>query len=101
MFDPDAPTGSGFWHWVTWDIPATGRTLPSETAVDGTNDAGAAGYLGPCPPEGDRAHRYQVTVLALDTASLGLPASTPPAYASFALGGHILGYARITATAKR
>jgi Raf kinase inhibitor-like YbhB/YbcL family protein len=99
MYDPDAPTGSGFWHWLNWDI--AGTSLPAADAVAGANDAGAAGYQGPCPPAGDHVHRYQVTVLALDTPSLDLPASTPPAYASFAMSGHILAYARITATAKR
>ncbi len=99
MFDPDAPTGSGFWHWVNWDVQ--GADMPASGAVQGADDAGETGYLGPCPPAGDRTHRYQVTVLALDTASLGLPAGTPPAYASFAMSGHVLAYARITATAKR
>ncbi|BAJ31563.1 hypothetical protein KSE_57910 [Kitasatospora setae KM-6054] len=104
MFDPDAPTGSGFWHWLVWDVPAgataLGTTLPSG-AVDGANAAGAQGYLGPCPPVGDRAHRYRITVYALDTPSLGLPAATPPAVTAFAMGGHVIGYAQTTAVAAR
>lgn len=104
MYDQDAPTGSGFWHWMNWDVPAsatsTSAGLPSG-AVAGANDAGAPGYLGPCPPAGDRAHRYQVTVLALDVPTMGLPAGTGPAMASFAMGAHVVGYARLTVTARR
>ncbi|MBL7492608.1 YbhB/YbcL family Raf kinase inhibitor-like protein [Frankia sp. AgB1.9] len=104
MFDPDAPTGSGFWHWLIWDIPATARQLgptPPPGAVSGTDDAGVAGYLGPCPPAGDIAHRYQLTVYALDIPTLGLPGATPPAIVAFTLSSHVLGYARITAMVQR
>ncbi|MET9793803.1 YbhB/YbcL family Raf kinase inhibitor-like protein [Streptomyces canus] len=104
MQDVDAPTGSGFWHWTTWDIPAgeksLGRTLPAG-AVTGTNDSGASGYMGPCPPAGDITHRYKITVYALDTPSLGLPTTSTPAVAAFTRSSHILGYGRITATARR
>lgn len=105
MFDPDAPTGAGFWHWVNWDIPAADTSLAADAApagmVAGTNDAGARGYLGPCPPAGDSAHHYQITVYALDVPSLGLPADTPATVTTFTMSNHILGYARITATARR
>jgi len=104
MFDPDAPTGSGFWHWVTWDLPAGTTSLDATGpagSVEGTGDAGAPGYLGPCPPAGDVAHHYEITVYALDTASLALPASTPPAVAAFTMSGHVIGYARLTVTARR
>ncbi|RKE21919.1 YbhB/YbcL family Raf kinase inhibitor-like protein [Streptomyces sp. TLI_171] len=104
MFDPDAPTGSGFWHWLTWDLPATATGLadtPPPGAVTGADDAGAQGYLGPCPPVGDRPHHYRITVYALDTPSLALPAATPPAVTAFSMGGHILGVAQTTAVAAR
>ncbi|WP_441248104.1 YbhB/YbcL family Raf kinase inhibitor-like protein [Kitasatospora sp. McL0602] len=104
MYDPDAPTGAGFWHWLTWDVPSTATALgatPPAGSVVGTNDAGRAGYLGPCPPVGDITHRYQITVYALDVPSLGLPAATPPSVTTFTMSGHILGYARMTATARR
>ncbi|MEU0542611.1 YbhB/YbcL family Raf kinase inhibitor-like protein [Nocardia sp. NPDC005978] len=102
MFDADAPTGSGFWHWMTWDIASGAAEFkPGDAAVQGTNDAGATGYLGPCPPAGDRAHTYRITVLALDTAQLGTPASTSPAAASFSMSGHIIGAGQLTATAQR
>ncbi|MYV73042.1 YbhB/YbcL family Raf kinase inhibitor-like protein [Streptomyces sp. SID1046] len=104
MFDPDAPTGAGFWHWLVWDIPG-GHTnvdpqLPAG-AITGTGDSGKAGYLGPCPPSDDLTHHYEITVYALDIPTLGIPASTPPTVAAFTMSGHILGYARITGTARR
>ena len=73
MFDPDAPTGSGFSHWRAWDIPATastfgGQATPPAGTVVGLNDCGDASYDGPCPPAGDVAHHYKIRVLALDTA---------------------------------
>jgi Raf kinase inhibitor-like YbhB/YbcL family protein len=104
MYDPDAPTGSGFWHWLEWDIPADAAALnatPSIGAILGVDDAGRAGYLGPCPPAGDIAHRYQITVYALDTETLGLPAATPAAVTAFTISAHIVGYAQITAIARR
>ncbi|AEV85481.1 hypothetical protein ACWT_4459 [Actinoplanes sp. SE50] len=104
MYDPDAPTGSGFWHWLAWDLPATtdtaGSTLPS-AAVTGTNDAGRTGYLGPCPPTGDIPHHYRLTVYALDVPTLSLPATTPPAVAMFTMSSHILASGAITVTARR
>lgn len=104
VFDPDAPTGSGFWHWLTWDIPATATSVTDPApagAVAGTHTAGGTGYLGPCPPVGDPAHRYRFTVLALDTPSLGLPPTTPPALVTFTLREHIIGEGHLTATARR
>ncbi|MGV9413766.1 YbhB/YbcL family Raf kinase inhibitor-like protein [Nocardia sp. NPDC003693] len=102
MFDTDAPTGSGFWHWMAWDIGSGAVEFKQgDAAVQGVNDAGAAGYLGPCPPAGDRAHTYRITVLALDTAQLGVPESTPPTVASFSMGGHIIGAGQMTVTAQR
>lgn len=100
MFDRDAPSGSGFWHWSVRNLPATATSVPSGAAA-GINDAGTASYLGPCPPEGDRPHRYEITVLALDVADAGVPATAGPAMASFAMSSHVIGYARITATASR
>jgi Raf kinase inhibitor-like YbhB/YbcL family protein len=104
MFDPDAPSGAGFWHWLTWDIPAGTRTLggtPPPGAVAGTDDAGATGYLGPCPPAGDIPHRYVITVYALDVPSLDLPAATPATVTTFTMSSHITATARLTATAAR
>ncbi len=105
MFDPDAPTGSGFWHWLTWDIPASDTSLVATAlptgAVAGTNDAGLTGYLGPCPPAGDRTHRYQLTVYALDVPSLKLPPGVRAAVVGFTMRTHILGFARLIGTFSR
>ncbi|MBO2456202.1 YbhB/YbcL family Raf kinase inhibitor-like protein [Actinomadura violacea] len=98
MFDRDAPTGSGFWHWSVRDLPATAASVPANAAA-GVNDAGTAGYQGPCPPAGDRPHHYEITVLALDVADAGVPATAGPAMASFAMGSHVIASAQITATA--
>lgn len=78
IYDMDAPTGSGFWHWVVYNIPATVSSLKSDAgnfsqqnlpkgAMNGNNDAGAPGYVGPCPPVG-QVHRYVITVFALKAA---------------------------------
>jgi Raf kinase inhibitor-like YbhB/YbcL family protein len=106
LFDPDAPTGSGFWHWVAWDIPTgttslpTGAALPSG-AVNGTNDGGGIGYTGPCPPVGDLTHHYRFTVVALDVASLQLPAGIHAAVVGFVMGQHAIASASFTATARQ
>jgi Raf kinase inhibitor-like YbhB/YbcL family protein len=104
MFDPDASSGSGFWHWLVWDIPSGARQLTSALpagAVAGTDSAGITGYLGPCPPAGDITHHYQITVYALNVASLDLPSSTPAALTTFSMSSHIIGYARMTVNAKK
>jgi Raf kinase inhibitor-like YbhB/YbcL family protein len=106
LFDPDAPTGSGFWHWVAWDLPAgttslpTGAALPAG-AVNGTNDGGGLGYTGPCPPVGDITHHYVFTVVALGVPSLQLPADTHAAVVGFVIGQNALASATFTATARQ
>src|SRR5579872_7217468 len=78
-YDPDAPTGSGFWHWVVIDIPATVRSLP----------AGAgAGDLS--PPQGDPPHRYVFAVHAVDSEKLGIDSDVSPAVAGFNLRFHTI-----------
>jgi Raf kinase inhibitor-like YbhB/YbcL family protein len=102
MYDPDAPTPSGFWHWVVINIPhdvtslAAGagdgdETLPAG-AIHLTNDAGLRRYLGAAPPPGD-PHRYFVVVAALDTAETGLTDAATPALASFQTLAHTIGRA--------
>lgn len=102
MFDPDAPTGSGFWHWLTWDIPSGTTSLDAAHlpagAVAGTNDAGLIGYLGPCPPPGDRVHRYQLTVYALNVSTLNLAPGTRAAVVGFSMRLSILGFGRMIST---
>src|SRR6476620_10493079 len=78
MHDPDAPTGSGWWHWVVYNLPASTTSLAAGAGdptkkllppgvVQGRTDFGAPGYGGPCPPQGDKPHRYIFTVFALKT----------------------------------
>src|SRR4051795_11566054 len=109
VFDPDAPTQSGFWHWAVANIPATVTELASgagdqagsglpEGAVQLRNDAGFPGYVGAAPPAGHGPHRYFVTVHAVDTEALDVTPDTTPAVLGFNLFGHSLGRATLVAT---
>ncbi|MGY1690512.1 YbhB/YbcL family Raf kinase inhibitor-like protein [Geodermatophilus sp. SYSU D01105] len=109
VYDPDAPTQSGFWHWAVANIPATVTELPSgagdrdgsglpEGAVQLRNDAGFPGYVGAAPPAGHGPHRYFITVHAVDTETLDVTPDTTPAVLGFNLFGHTLGRATLVAT---
>jgi Raf kinase inhibitor-like YbhB/YbcL family protein len=105
-FDPDAPTGSGFWHWVLFNLPASTTELARgassdglpEGAVEARNDFGEHGYGGAAPPAGDVPHRYVFTVYALDVDRLDLDASATPAHVGFNLTFHALARAAIRPT---
>ncbi|MBI3898735.1 MAG: YbhB/YbcL family Raf kinase inhibitor-like protein [Gammaproteobacteria bacterium] len=106
FYDHDAPTGSGFWHWVAYNIPATVTNLEEGAAsmgklpagaVEGNTDLGKPGWFGPCPPPG-RKHHYTYTVYALNTDKLDLPGATA-AFVGFNLWQHTLATATLTATA--
>ena len=112
IFDVDAPTGSGWWHWVVYDIPAGAKGLAAGTGnVDsmqlprGTkqarNDFGQQGYGGACPPKGDKPHRYVVTLYALDVATLDAPADASPAMIGYLLHRHRIAQSSVTATYSR
>jgi Raf kinase inhibitor-like YbhB/YbcL family protein len=112
LFDPDAPTGAGFWHWMMFDIPASATSLPPGAgdakaglappgAVQGKNDAGATGYFGPCPPEGDKPHRYRFELDALDVAKLELDAGAAAATVAERARRHTLAKATLTGTWSR
>ncbi|MBA2674416.1 YbhB/YbcL family Raf kinase inhibitor-like protein [Ramlibacter sp.] len=112
LYDPDAPTGSGFWHWVVCDIPPDVTELAASAGSGGQadlggkgtqvgNDYGATGYGGPCPPKGSPAHRYIFTVHALGVPKLGLPAGTTNAVVRFMIHQNSLASASLTALYKR
>jgi len=112
MYDPDAPTGSGWWHWVVFDIPSNvnelvenagnlDAKLAPEGAVQSITNYGAAGYGGPCPPPGHGYHQYVITVYALKTDKLGLDANTNAAVVGYYLWQNTLAKASIVAYYQR
>ena len=107
VHDPDAPTGSGWWHWVVYNIPASTTSLPAGAgdpkkklmpagAVQGRTDYGTVGYGGPCPPPG-KPHHYHFQLYALKVAKLDLPADASPAMVGFNARAQALGNAEIVA----
>jgi Raf kinase inhibitor-like YbhB/YbcL family protein len=107
VYDPDAPTASGFWHWAVANLPATVTELPAG-AGDGSglpgdaltlaNDAGLKRFIGAAPPAGHGHHRYIVAVHAVGVEKLDLPADATPAYLGFNLFGNAIARAIITGT---
>lgn len=106
VYDPDAPTGSGWWHWVVANIPAQVTSLPQGAgsgqaglpaqAVQVRTDFGQPGYGGAAPPPG-RQHRYVFTVHALDVPELEITPDASPALVGFMVHHHTLGSASLTA----
>lgn len=107
-YDPDAPTGSGWWHWVVYNLPATTSALPEGAgradgtslpagAVQGPTDFGPPGFGGACPPAGDQPHRYRFTVHALKIEKLDLPPEATPAMVGFMVHFNELGKATLEA----
>jgi Raf kinase inhibitor-like YbhB/YbcL family protein len=100
-YDPDAPTGSGFWHWLVIDIPATVTSLPAGAgagdlslpagAFHVRNDFGTKDFGGAAPPQGDPPHRYVFAVHAVDSEKLGIDSDVSPAVAGFNLRFHTIG----------
>ncbi|ACA16193.1 PEBP family protein [Methylobacterium sp. 4-46] len=110
-YDPDAPTGSGWWHWQLVNIPKevtslaagigeTGKGLTPAGSISVTNDYGIAGFGGACPPRGHGVHRYQFTVYAL-SKKLDLPAGASGALTGYMVRAHALGSSTIEALYKR
>ena len=104
-YDPDAPTGSGWWHWVVTDIPASVMELERNAAANDKfvgkqhkNDYGVASFGGACPPEGHGMHRYQFTVWALPTEKLGTPPGASNAIVGYYLNNTAIDKAQLTAT---
>lgn len=111
-FDPDAPTGSGFWHWVVVNIPPNVTQLPLDAgnvtsgrlpagSLQVRTDFGKPGYGGPCPPEGDHPHRYLFTVYAVSMDRLPVTADTAPAVVGFYLHFNTLAKASLMGLYKR
>jgi Raf kinase inhibitor-like YbhB/YbcL family protein len=108
VYDPDAPTGSGWWHWVVLNLPAdtqklasgvgdgSGQKLPAGS-VQIKTDFGQPGFGGACPPPGNKPHRYIFTVFALKTEKIDLPADATAALAGFMINANMLGKASFTA----
>jgi Raf kinase inhibitor-like YbhB/YbcL family protein len=112
MIDTDAPTGNGWWHWTVFNIPASvhglaagagsegSKDLPAG-AIQGRTDFGFSHYGGPCPPAGDHAHHYEITVYALKAASMPLDATTAGTKVGLILGDSALATAKIVGRYER
>ena len=108
VYDPDAPTGSGWWHWVMFNVPANVTSIakgagdPSASlapagAVQSRTDFGKPGYGGPCPPPGDKPHHYQITVYALKIDTLPLDENAPAAMVGYYLNQNLIQKAVLSA----
>lgn len=108
-YDPDAPTGSGWWHWVVFNIPASTSAIsegikPSEWpkgVIESNTDYGKVGFGGACPPKGDEKHRYIFKIYALDVEKLPLNSKVTAATVDFYINSHKIDEAKITAYYKR
>ena len=107
VYDPDAPTGSGWWHWVMFNIPASVTSLPAgagdpkgtnapKGAIQSQTDFGAPGFGGACPPEGDKPHRYIFTVYALKVPKLDVPADAKASLVGFMVNANAIAKATLT-----
>lgn len=105
VYDPDAPTGSGWWHWVVFNIDksvdtiktaASNKSMPTG-AIESSTSYGSKGFGGACPPKGDKPHRYIFTVHALDTEKIEQNADARPELIGFFLNSHVIAKASIMA----
>ena len=104
-YDPDAPTGSGWWHWVVFNLPvsvdsvktgASNKAMPAGT-IESMTSYGSTGFGGACPPKGDKAHRYIFTVFALNTEKIEQTSDARPELIGFFLNSHAIAKASIMA----
>jgi len=106
VYDPDAPTTSGFWHWAAFNIPADVTELAANASADGMpagavqlkNDGGTVGYIGAAPPPGHGPHHYWIAVHAVDVETLDIPAEASCAFLGFNLFSHAIARATIVPT---
>ena len=104
VYDPDAPTGSGWWHWLALNIPADTKSLPRgasgklDKVLETRTDYGQPGFGGACPPVGHGMHRYQFTIWALPDEKLDFPVDISPAIVGYTLNSKALAKATLTAT---
>ncbi|MEA2697743.1 MAG: hypothetical protein QOI66_2014 [Myxococcales bacterium] len=112
VHDPDAPTGSGWWHWVVYDIPADTTSLPEGAGKEGgaalpkgaklgRTDFGTAAYGGPCPPPGSGKHHYNFTLFALKVDKLEVPDGASAAMLGFNVNANTIGKAKLTGLYER
>lgn len=112
MYDPDARAGAGWWHWAVFNIPATvhglaagagskGSTQLPAGASEARNDYGVSQYSGPCPPVGDHAHHYEITVYAVKVARLPLGNTASAAAVNSALHSNTLATAKVVGRYER
>ncbi len=113
IYDPNAPTGSGWWHWIVYDVPASTKTIFSgdkkiapwvsfgKEGMFGRNDFGTQNYGGPCPPVGHGIHHYILTVYALSVEKLDLPKNASAALIGFNINANTIEQDSITAIYKR
>jgi Raf kinase inhibitor-like YbhB/YbcL family protein len=108
VYDPDAPTGSGWWHWVVVNIPANYKKLPTDFGAENKfqladgmvqirNDFGIYQFGGPCPPKGDKPHRYIFTIYALKTNKIDLSENSTAALAGFVINQGVIAKASFEA----
>jgi hypothetical protein len=104
VHDPDAPTGSGWWHWVVYNIPADATSLPEgvtaatlpKGAMEGNTDFGKPGWGGPCPPPGSGKHHYQFSLFALKIDKIEVPPGASPAMIGFNAKANAIATAKLT-----
>jgi Raf kinase inhibitor-like YbhB/YbcL family protein len=110
MYDPDAPTGSGWWHWLVFDIPSSVTKISSNASelaklpqgsIESKTDYGIDKFGGACPPKGDKPHTYVLTVYALDVEKLGLDKNATPALVGYMINAHTIQKSSIVAYYKR
>jgi Raf kinase inhibitor-like YbhB/YbcL family protein len=112
VYDPDVPTGSGWWHWVIFNIPANVHKLPAgagnpasglapKGSVQSRTDYGKPGFGGACPPKGDSAHHYKFRVYALNVEKMDMSPDSSAAFIGFNINGHKLGMAELDALYQR